>query len=225
LRTGSAALSAELQRDFERKYGLSILVTYGATEFCGVIVMWTLEDHRLYGETKRGSAGRPRPGVSLRIRDAQDDRELPAGQVGQLEILVSRVDSDWIQTTDLASIDEDGFLFLHGRADDAINRGGFKVMPEPVAEALRRHPAVADAAVVGVEDRRLGEVPVAAIELREGRTLDADELKLFLRDTLLAYQIPARFLCVDALPRTPSLKVDRQALRALFAADASSPSG
>lgn len=217
LRTGSAALSAELQRKFEEKYDLAILITYGATEFCGVIVMWTLEDHQKFAGSKRGSTGRPRPGVQLRIADAQDVGNGPAERVGVLEVLVPRVGPDWIRTTDLASIDEDGFLFLHGRADDAINRGGFKIMPGPVMEAIMRHPAVAEAAVVGVPDARLGEVPVAAIKLREGLTLDAAELKEFLRDSLLAYQIPARMLTVDSLPRTPSLKIDRTAVKALFA--------
>lgn len=216
LRTGSAPLSAELQRNFERKYDLSILVCYGATEFCGVIVMWTLEDHQRFIETKRGSAGRPRPGVQLRIVEEGSNAAVPAGQTGVLEILVARVDDGWMRTTDLASIDEDGFLYLQGRADDAINRGGLKVMPGPVAEAILRHPAVADVAVVGLPDSRLGEVPVAAIVLRAGHSVERAEMQAFLRDSLLAYQIPTRFLCVDALPRTPSLKVDRTAVRALF---------
>jgi acyl-coenzyme A synthetase/AMP-(fatty) acid ligase len=198
LRTGSAALSPELQDAFETKYGLAILLAYGATEFCGVVVLWTLEDHARYAKVKRGSTGRPRPGVTLRVKDPESGAPLCAGEIGILELKVDRLGEDWISTTDLASIDGDGFLFLHGRADDAINRGGFKIMPAPVIEALCRHPAIADASVVGIGDVRLGEIPVAAIELADGFHVDEHEIKEFLRGCLLAYQIPARFMVVDS---------------------------
>ena len=217
LRTGSAPLNPQLQDDFEAKYGLAILLAYGATEFCGVIVLWTLEDHASFAQSKRGSTGRARPGVELRVRGAEDSRILGPGEIGILEIRVARLDSDWIVTTDLASIDEDGFLFLHGRADDAINRGGFKVMPAPIAEAICQHPQVCDAVVVGITDERLGQIPVAAVVLADDAELAERELKDFLRASLLSYQIPAKFAFVPFLPRNASLKVDRPAVQALFA--------
>jgi acyl-coenzyme A synthetase/AMP-(fatty) acid ligase len=133
-----------------------------------------------------------------------------------LEVRALRVGNDWIRTTDLASIDEDGFLYLHGRADSAINRGGFKVLPEEVAHVLRQHAKVADAAVVGVADARLGQVPVAAVELRNAAQPPTEqELDAFARGRLLSYAVPVRFLIVDALPRNASMKVNMPELHRL----------
>ena len=98
-------------------------------------------------------------GVTLRIVDQTTHEPLPAGSVGLLEACVTRTGGGWIRTTDLALLDTEGFLFLVGRADAAINRGGFKVIPDQVAAILRAHPSVADAAVVGIPNLRLGEVP------------------------------------------------------------------
>ena len=123
---------------------------------------------------------------------------------------------DWIRTTDLVTIDEDGFVFHHGRNDGAIVRGGFKIMPETVANALRQHPAVSDAAVVGLPDARLGEVSVAAVEPQAGETPPTPaELEAHIRKLLPATNVPTKFLVVDALPRTETGKLKRFALRAM----------
>ena len=114
-------------------------------------------------------------------------------------------------------LDEDGFLFILGRADNAINRGGFKIMPEHVEAALRGHPAIGDVCVVALKDERLGQVPAAAFETRNGHDVPAaEDLKLFLGTKLKAYEIPAKFLAVRELPRTLSLKVSQLAVRELF---------
>src|SRR5690606_31975123 len=113
----------------------------------------------------------------------------------------------------------DGFLWIVGRSDDAILRGGFKIMPGDVAAVLLAHPAVRDACVVGVPDPRLGAVPVAAVELHDGADIDGDALRAFAREHLTGYQLPTEIRIVDALPRTPSLKVSRPAVQALFASD------
>jgi acyl-CoA synthetase (AMP-forming)/AMP-acid ligase II len=124
----------------------------------------------------------------------------------------------WVRTTDLARLDAEGFLFLEGRADDAILRGGFKIAPGEVARALERHPAVREAAVVGLPDPRLGEVPAAAVELEPGAEAPGEEeLLAFARERLAGYQVPVRIRVVQALPRTPSLKVSRPAVRELLA--------
>jgi long-chain acyl-CoA synthetase len=134
-----------------------------------------------------------------------------------LEACVQRVSDDWIRTTDLASLDADGFLYLHGRADSAINRGGFKVLPEEVAHVLRQHAKVADAAVIGLADARLGQVPVAAVEPRQGTDAPTeDELEAYARSKLIAYQVPVRFLVLDTLPRNTSMKVSLPELRKMF---------
>lgn len=218
VRSGTAPLDADTHRAFEETYGIPILINYGSTEFAGAVSGWTLPEYQKYGKAKFGSVGRARADVRLRIIDPQTGAELPAGTVGVLEIWAGRVGSpQWQRTTDLALLDEDGFLFMHGRADDAIIRGGFKVLPEQVADVLRRHDAVSEAVVVGIPDARLGQVPVAAIEIKPGRQWpDVQELDAFAREHLVAYQVPTRFLLTAELPRTPSLKVSRPAVRALF---------
>ncbi len=113
----------------------------------------------------------------------------------------------------MARIDADGFLWILGRADQAIIRGGFKVMPDDVRTALESHPAVRGAAVVGRRDDRLGETPVAMVELRDAASIDAAALVEFLRARLARYEIPTDIAIVDQIPRTPSGKADLGAVR------------
>jgi acyl-CoA synthetase (AMP-forming)/AMP-acid ligase II len=213
--SGSAALPVSVQEAFETKYGIAVLPSYGATEFAGGVAGWTLPLHREWGEGKRGSVGRPQPGRELRVVDVETGTELPTDTPGRLE--VRGRDTDWVRTTDIARIDADGFLWIEGRSDDAIVRGGFKVFPGEIVDALRGHPAVRDAGATGVDDDRLGAVPVAAVELRAGATVTTDELEDHLRQRLKSYQLPTKLRIVDALPRTPSMKVSQPELRDLFA--------
>ena len=135
-------------------------------------------------------------------------------------MIAPRVGPGWIRTSDLALIDADGFLFHRGRADGAIVRGGFKIVPESVEAALRLHPAVSEAVVVGLPDRRLGAIPAAAIRLAPGVPEPSfAELEAHLRGHVLAPHVPAKWLFCEDLPRTPSLKTDRPAIRRLFVAD------
>jgi acyl-CoA synthetase (AMP-forming)/AMP-acid ligase II len=213
---GSAPLDPAVHRRLEEEYDLPVVVSYGATEFCGIITGWPSPDRALLA-AKRGSAGRALPGMQIRIVSSETGEPLPAGQTGLVEALVPRVGPDWTRTNDLAHMDEDGFLFLHGRADDAILRGGFKVVPDEVAEVLRTHPKVGDAALIGIPDERVGMVPAAVVERRAGAPAPTpQELEAFLRTKLPAYKIPARFAIVDAIPRTQSMKPRREGLRALF---------
>ena len=212
--SGTAALSPDLHRRFEERYGVAVLPSYGATEFAGGVAGWTLALHREWIERKRGSVGRPQPGRRVRVVDPETGGPVATGVVGLLE--VGTTDDDWIRTTDLGRIDEDGFVWIDGRADDAIVRGGFKIFPSEVADALRDHPAVLDAGVVGLPDERLGHIPVAAVELRPGASVAPDELVAHAADRLAGYKVPRRVLVVDALPRTSSLKVSGPGVRALF---------
>jgi long-chain acyl-CoA synthetase len=209
-RSGTAPLDPKLQDDFETKYGFPILIDYGATEFGGVAT-WTMQDHAKYAKEKRGSVGRAIPGAQIRIVDPETGVPITDGETtGILEVQVEKKTEDWTSTTDLAVIDKDGFLYIKGRADDAIVRGGFKVLPDDVIKVLRQHPDVKDVAVVGVPDERLGAVPVAVIELQPGVTNpDPAEFKQFAREHLTPYQVPVGYKFVDALPRTHSMKVVR----------------
>jgi acyl-coenzyme A synthetase/AMP-(fatty) acid ligase len=220
--TGTAPCPPELIDDFLDTYGIRVLPTYGATEFAGAVALWSHPMHQQWWERKKGSAGRALPGTRLRVVDA-DGTELAADTVGHLEIRTrqSPVGADtWLRTSDLAAIDADGFLWIHGRADDAIVRGGFKVHPEQVRKVLETHPAVREAAVAPLPDKRLGQVPVAAVELEPGAVVPAPgELVAHCREALLPYEVPTYVAVLDALPRTPSEKVSRVDLLELVTAE------
>jgi long-chain acyl-CoA synthetase len=215
--SGAAPLDPNVQQAFEAKYGIPVLVSYGATEFAGPVTMMTADLHQEWAAAKRGTVGRALPGARLRVVDPESGAELPPGEQGLLQVVSARLGPEWIATSDLAVIDADGFLFLKGRADGAIMRGGFKVLPETIETALMLHPAVSEAAVTGIADQRLGQVPAAAVRLVPGvATPSPADLEIHLRQHVLATHLPVRWLICDDLPRTPSHKVDRMALRAAF---------
>ncbi len=171
--SGTAPLSAADADAFQQKFGIPVLTSYAATEFGGGVAGWTLTDHQKYWQAKRGSVGRANPGAQLRVVD-DDGNPLGPNEPGLLEVKPGQLgpSAEWMRTTDIARIDDDGFLWILGRADQAIIRGGFKVMPDDVRAALESHPAVQGAAVVGRPDDRLGETPVAMVELRESATAE-----------------------------------------------------
>jgi long-chain acyl-CoA synthetase len=215
--SGTAPLSAEDADAFTEKYGIPVLTSYAATEFGGGVAGWTLPDHQRYWRVKRGSVGRANPGTQLRVV-GDDGTPLEPDQVGLLEVKPGQLgpSANWMRTTDMARIDADGFLWIIGRADQAIIRGGFKVMPDDVRAALESHPEVAAAAVVGLRDPRLGETPVAVVVLREPASVDAGALADFLRTRLARYEIPTDIAIVAELPKTPSGKPDLTAIRSFF---------
>jgi long-chain acyl-CoA synthetase len=215
--SGTAPLSADDADAFTEKFGIPVLTSYAATEFGGGVAGWTLADHQKYWQSKRGSVGRANPGAQLRVVD-DDGNPVGPDEPGLLEVKPAQLgpDADWMRTTDVARIDADGFLWILGRADQAIIRGGFKVIPDDVRSALERHPAVQGAAVVGRPDARLGETPVAMVELRHDASVESGELIEFLRTRLARYEIPTDIAVVDTIPRTPSGKPDLGAVRAHF---------
>jgi long-chain acyl-CoA synthetase len=218
---GTAPLSADDADAFTQKYGIPVLTSYAATEFGGGVAGWTLADYQRYWRAKRGSVGRANPGARLRVVD-EGGAPLGSDQVGLLEVKPGQLgqSAEWMRTTDMARIDDDGFVWVVGRADQAIIRGGFKVMPDDVRTALEGHPSVAGAAVVGRPDERLGETPVAMVELRRSASADPGELVEYLRARLAGYEIPTDIAIVGAIPRTPSGKADLSAVRSFFSAAA-----
>jgi long-chain acyl-CoA synthetase len=217
INAGTSPVDPALVDAFYARYGIPILIVYGATEFSGAVAGWTLQDFRARWDEKKGSVGRAFPGVRLRVID-EDGAVLAPGGSGQLQVAAPQVaaQDSWVTTSDLARIDGDGFLYIDGRVDDVIVRGGFKIAPETVANALRTHPAVDDAAAAGVPDERLGQIPVAAVELRNGGSVTAEELRTHCRTRLTPYEVPAEIYLVDELPRGAALKVDRQRLTAML---------
>lgn len=204
--SGTAPLDPADAEAFETRFGAPVLTSYAATEFGGGVAGWNLTDHREFGAAKRGSVGRAHPGCGLRVVD------------GLLEVWPAQFgpDADWVRTTDLARIDDDGFLWILGRADQTIIRGGFKVQPDTVRAVLEQLPAVRAASVFGLPDDRLGEIPVALVELREGQSLTAAEVVDLIAPSLARYEVPALLQVVEELPRTASGKVDLTAARALL---------
>jgi acyl-coenzyme A synthetase/AMP-(fatty) acid ligase len=215
--TGAAPLDPNLQRAFESRYGIPILLTYGATEFGGPVAQNTFQLRQQWGDAKFNSVGKGFAGAQLRVVDADTGTELPIGAEGVLEVMAPRMGEHWIRTSDQALIDSDGFLFIKGRADGAINRGGFKMLPDDIERVLQLHPSVAAAGVIGIADKRLGQVPGAVIELDPREPAPTvEELEAHLRQHVASTHIPAAWRIVDRLPYTNMMKVDRVALRQLL---------
>lgn len=215
--TGAAPLDPNLQKTFEQRYGIPILLTYGATEFGGPVAQNTYELRQEWGDAKFNSVGKGFAGAELRIVDPDTGAVLPPGTDGVLEVMAPRMGRHWIRTSDQGLIDEDGFLFIKGRADGAINRGGFKMLPDDIERVLQLHPAVAAAAVAGIPDKRLGQVPGAAIELDPRQPVPSvEELEAHLRQHLASTHVPAVWRFVQQLPYTNMMKVDRVALKRLL---------
>jgi acyl-CoA synthetase (AMP-forming)/AMP-acid ligase II len=214
--SGTAPLDPDLAEAFTARYGVPVLTSYGATEFGGGVAGWNRADHDEFAAAKRGSVGRAHAGCALRVVDPDDGTDLGLDAVGLLEVRAAQLGTDeWVRTTDLARLDADGFLWIVGRADQTILRGGYKVQPEVVRAALERVPGVAEAAVVGVPDPRLGAVPVAAVERRADAQLDEAAVLAVAGAHLARYELPVAVAVVDALPRTASGKADLAAVRAL----------
>jgi long-chain acyl-CoA synthetase len=217
---GSAALRPDIQQSFEAMYGVPLLVVYGATEFAGGVAGWTLPLHREFMPTKLGSVGRAFPGSELRVVNADNGEELTRGEEGILEICSVQSTSGmaaWVATTDIAILDNEDFLWIRGRADTAINRGGFKILPSDVEKVLEDHVDVEEAVVVALDDDRLGQVPAAILLPAESiNDIDLEAVESHARESLTAYQVPARFLVVASIPRNASLKPDLLAIRSLF---------
>ena len=177
---------------------------------------------------KKGSIGKPMMFTEARVARA-DGREADPGEVGELwlrgphvcsgywrnpEATAAALDEDgWFHTGDLARRDEDGFYAIAGRQKDMLISGGVNIYPAEIEGELLLHPAVQDAAVVGIPDETWGEVGAAFVVVRGGRTVTEEDLATFLTKTLAKYKVPRRWVFVDALPRTAYGKVVKGELR------------
>lgn len=220
------ALAAFPRVDFTNAYGL--------TETSATVCLLTPEDHRAAQASedaavrrRLGSVGRPLPAIELQVRDAA--RVLGAQQPGLVYVRGAQVageyrgsgsllDADgWFATQDRGWTDADGYLFLEGRADDVIVRGGENISPGEVEEALLSHPAVADAVVVAVPSDEWGEAVGAAVVLRAGAAVSAQALQQWVRDRLRSSRVPERLVFRHELPYNEMGKVLRRVVRAELA--------
>jgi len=212
---------------------------YGLTETSSTIAILGPEEHRAAMESddpkirrRIVSVGRPLPAVPVEIRADQGhslgphergEIYLRGAQVsGEYRGKGSRLDRDgWFPTRDGGSMDADGYLFLEGRIDDIIVRGGENISPGEVEDVLLEHAAVAAAAVVGVPDEQWGEAVAAAIVTKAGAQADADELRGFVRDRLRSSRAPERIEFCDELPYNETGKLLRRKVRAQMLGEAS----
>jgi len=220
--SGAMGLPREVQRQWEAVTGGRLVEGYGLTEASPVT-----HCNPLYGLRKEGSIGIPVPDTDARVVDPDTGEVLPPGQVGELEVRgpqvmrgylnrpdeTARVLHDgWLRTGDMARVDEDGFFYVVDRKKEMINVGGLKVFPREVEEVLYRHPAVREAAAVGVPDPVRGEVVKAFVALREGQHATEQELVDFCRQHLAPHKVPRAVEIRPQLPKTLIGKVLRRAL-------------
>lgn len=232
--SGGAPMPAELLRAFEAAFGVVILEGYGLSETASAASFNRSVDDRRFM-----SVGRPMWGVEMRVVDERD-RSVPPGpdHVGEIvlrghnvitryrnrpEETAEAFRNGWFHTGDLGYVDEDGYLFIVDRLKDLVIRGGFNVYPREVEEVLYTHPAVSEAAVIGVPDERLGEEVVAVVALRPGVTARPDELVAYCSERLAAYKYPRAVRLVDELPKGPSGKILKAELRVSCASQGTGP--
>ena len=219
---GGEPLPQALREGFEQRFRIPLYEGYGLTETSPVVALNTPEAH------KPASVGRPMPGVQVKITD-DDERQLPVGQNGEVwlkgpmimkgyhnlpdETAKALTDDRYFKTGDLGMIDADGFLHITGRKKDLIIVAGEKAVPREIEEVLMRHPAVAEAAVIGKKDPQRGEVVAAFVIPKEGETVKPDDLRDFARGQGLAqWKVPRDITIVPDLPRSPIGKVLKRVL-------------
>jgi long-chain acyl-CoA synthetase len=220
--SGGAAMPVEILRGFEEKFGCIILEGYGLSETSPVASFNHPDKVR-----KPGSVGTPVEGVELRLV-GNDGATVPPGEVGEIairghnvmkgywgrpEATAEAIPDGWFRTGDLARIDEEGYYFIVDRKKELIIRGGYNVYPREIEEVLHEHPAVAEAAVIGIPHDSLGEEVGAAVALKPGAAATPEELRAFTKERVAAYKYPRHVWLVAELPKGPTGKILRREVR------------
>src|SRR5215510_101260 len=214
--SGGAALPVEVLRAFDEAFGVPLLEGYGLSE-TSPVASFNHPDR----PHKPGSIGTPIKDVRMRVVDGED-HEVPPGEVGEIaisgpnvmkgywqrpEATAEAIRDGWFRTGDMAKVDEDGYFFIVDRKKDLIIRGGYNVYPREVEEVLYEHPAVQEAAVVGMPDEHLGEEVGAAVALKKGEHISEDDLRAFVKEQVASYKYPRRIWFVEELPKGPTGKI------------------
>ncbi len=220
--SGGASLSVELLKNWEKRFHADILEVYGLTESTGLVTA-----NPVHGIRKTGSIGITVPHVQIRLID-QEGRGTPRGEVGELlfkgpnatagywrlpELTAEAIRDGWVHTGDLARQDEDGYYYIAGRKKDLVITGGYNVYPREVEEVLYTHPAVYEAAVVGVPDEAKGEVLKAFISLKPGQKASAQEVIDFCKANLAPYKVPRLVEFRAELPKSSTGKILNRELK------------
>jgi long-chain acyl-CoA synthetase len=221
--SGGAAMPVEVMRAFEEKFGCKVLEGYGLSE-TSPVASFNHPDR----ESRPGSIGTPIEGVEMKVVD-DDGAEVAQGEVGEIVIrghnvmkgywnrddaTAEAIRDGWFHTGDMATVDEDGYFFIVDRKKDMIIRGGYNVYPREIEEVLYEHPAVREVAVLGVPDDHLGEEVGAAVALKDGQEVSADDLRAFCKEQVAAYKYPRKLWFVDELPKGPTGKILKREIAA-----------
>jgi acyl-CoA synthetase (AMP-forming)/AMP-acid ligase II len=224
---GAAAIAPALLREAIEILGCEFVQYYGMTESNGIVTVLAPGEHRLDRPERLNSVGRAIPGTELQIRDELGN-VLPPGANGEVwihsptimkgywklpEATARVLENGWYRSGDGGRLDEEGFLYLGDRIRDMIISGGENIYPSEIENALFEHPAVSDAAVIGVPHQKWGEAAKAAVVLADGQEASPEELISFLRGRLAGYKIPRIYEFIPELPRTASGKVKKFQLR------------
>jgi long-chain acyl-CoA synthetase len=220
--SGGATLPPAVREKAEKAFGVTILEGYGCTEASAAVAAETLVDYR------PGSVGKPLPHAEVAILDP-DGKPAAEGEIcvrgpgvmlgywHEPELTARTVVDGWLHTGDIGRLDEDGFLYVVDRMKDLIIRAGFNVFPRDVEDVLLQHPAVQVAACVGRPDPERGEEVVAAVQLVPGQSATGAELVEFAKSRMAKYKYPREVTVLDTVPLTSVGKINRKAVRDLFA--------
>jgi len=219
--SGGAAMNLEVLKAVEERLGIFILEGYGLSETSPTTCF-----NRSTGQRKTGSIGLPIWGTEARVVN-EEDEEVPRGERGELVVKGHNVmkgyyknpkateeamRGGWFHTGDMATMDEDGFVFIVDRVKDMILRGGYNVYPREIEEVLYEHPAIAEVAVIGVSHEELGEEVRAVVALKQGQTATEEEIVAFAKERVAAYKYPRSVTFMDDLPKTATGKVLKREL-------------
>ena len=220
--SGGASLPVEILHRFEKALDTTIYESYGLTEFSPTCV-----ENPFGRQTLPGSIGLPIPPFRVRIVD-ENDKDVPTGEVGELlvsgnavmkeylnkpEATAEALKGGWLHTGDLARMDEEGYIYIVDRKKELIIRGGYNIYPREIEEVLYTHPAVLEAAVIGIPHSDLGEEVAAVVVVRPGTEVSGDDLSQHVRAKVAPYKYPRVIRFVDELPKTAAGKIFKRGIR------------